>query len=175
MVFHLYWLTQIMWQTCFDVCLTWIILLPRSSLEGKDWQVKSRTLTSGIDETMHFSASIKMCPLTLPPLFPNPLRTLVYMLALHLEVQWACRKESCIHSLYIRDNVSYLGAWCGGCPHFCSRDQMWAKPASWKRWDYWIILCQSIVWGLGKQAVSLHFVETGHWKKQGLLGNLGDA
>lgn len=100
-----------MWQTCSDVCLNWIILLPQSSLEGKDWQVKSRTLTSGIDETMHFSTSpIKMCPLTLPPLFPNPLKALVCMLALHLEVQWACRKESYIHSLYIHGNVSYLGA-----------------------------------------------------------------
>lgn len=120
MVFHLYWLTQIMWQTCPGVCLNWIILLPRSSLEGKDWQVKRRILTSGTDETMNFSTSpIKMCPLTLLPLFLNPVKALVCMLALHLEVQWACRKELDIHSGNVH-GVHYLAAWCGGCPHFCS-------------------------------------------------------
>lgn len=120
MVFHLYWLTQIMWQTYPGVCLNWIILLPQSSLERKDWQVKRRILTSGTDETMNFSASpIKICPLTLHAFFPNPVKALVCMLALHLEVQWARRKESYIHSGDVH-GVHYLSAWCGGCPHFCS-------------------------------------------------------
>lgn len=117
---------------------------------------------TGTDETVHLSPSpIKMGPLALPPVFPNPLKVLVCLISLHLEVEWACRKEW-LYSFW-QCELSWSSTWCVPCffAHVvgCKLNLLLRRDEI-IQWSYTKVCVRS-----GKMVYQSAFIEIGHSEK----------